>query len=249
MNLDLTSDQELLRDTFEQLLGVESSCDRVRAAEESGFDPALWSHLVEVGALGVRVPEARGGMGASLLDAVLLAEQAGRHLVTGPLLESVVVCSGLSDSSHPAAQKIVEAALSGERVISFLPRPGEGEPELVPGGASATAVVGLDRGELVVVERDTPPERLLDLGRGAFAHWDLSLDGEGSKRTVLAEGDEAQHAFERMREEWRLLMAAALGGLGRRAIEIAAEYATERIQFDRPIGSFQADRPSRWPSS
>ena len=116
MNLDLTSEQELLRDTFEQLLGVESSCDRVRAAEESGFDPALWGHLVDVGALGVRVPEARGGMGASLLDAVLLAEQAGRHLVTGPLLESVVVCSGLSDSSlcvvvDPSGKTIKEIQL------------------------------------------------------------------------------------------------------------------------------------------
>ena len=92
MNLELMEEQQLLRDSFEQLLATESSCDRVRAAEATGFDPELWKHLVEVGALGVRVPEAQGGMGGSLLDAVLLAEQAGRHLVSGPLLEAITVC-------------------------------------------------------------------------------------------------------------------------------------------------------------
>ena len=151
MQLDLSEDQELLRDAFAQLLAVESSAERVRAAEATGFDPALWAHLTEVAAFGVRVPEARGGLGGSLLDAVLLAEQAGRHLATGPLVETVAVCSELSHLEDPRAVALVDALVAGERIASFAPRETEGERVLVAGGAVATAVVGLDAGELVVI--------------------------------------------------------------------------------------------------
>jgi alkylation response protein AidB-like acyl-CoA dehydrogenase len=240
VNLDLTEEQELLRDGFARLLATESSPERVRAAESSGFDARLWKHLVDAGALGIRVPEAEGGAGASLLAAVLLAEQAGRHLVTGPLLETIAVCAALSGHGSAAARAFVGAAISGDRVISFVPSPGEGEKQLVPGGAAATAVAGLDRDRFVLVERHAPPPALANLGSGALAYWNLSGKEEGTTRTVLARGAEARALFDRAREEWRLLMAAALAGLGRRAIEIAARYASERIQFDRPIGSFQA---------
>ena len=56
---------------------------------------------------------------------------------------------------------------------------------------------------------------------------------------MLATGAAARSAFSAAREEWRLLTAAALTGLARRALEIAADYANARIQFDRPIGAFQ----------
>ena len=248
MNLDLTAEQELLRDTFSNLLSAESSTDRVRASEETGFDAKLWSHFVGVGAIGLRVPESMGGMGANLFDAVLLAEQAGRFLVSGPLIESIVACSGLAALGGESVVTLVERAITGECVIVFVPRPSEGGPMLVPGGAVATVVIGFDDDALVACVVDVAPPRAVDIGSGGFAYWDLSAGSEptGSEparaeaRTVLARGAEARTVFEQMREEWRVLTAAALGGLGRRAIEIAAAYATERIQFDRPIGSFQA---------
>ncbi|MCR9096427.1 MAG: acyl-CoA dehydrogenase [bacterium] len=239
MNLDLTADQELLRDTFEGLLSAESSADRVREAEENGFDGKLWSRLVEVGTFGLRVPEAAGGTGMSLFDAVLVAEQAGRHLVSGPLVESIVACGGLAAFEDEAARRALAHAIEGERVVSFAPGASDDGRVLVPGGAVARSVVGLDGDVLVLRERAESPPRSPDIGTGAFAAWNLSAERDGS-RTVLAEGEAAHAAFERMRVEWRLLTAAALGGLSRRSIEIAAVYATERIQFDRPIGSFQA---------
>ena len=64
MQLGLTEDQELLQHTFAELFAAESSPERVRAAEATGFDPGLWKHLIETGAIGIRVPEARGGTGA-----------------------------------------------------------------------------------------------------------------------------------------------------------------------------------------
>lgn len=238
MNLDPTADQELLRESFSTLLAAESSPDRVRAAEASGFDAELWSHLVQFGALGLRAPESMGGMGAGLFEAVLLAELAGRHLVSGPLIESIVACSGLGALGGEAASNRIERALSGTDVVVFAPRPSEAGRVLVAGGAVARVVVGLDGDELVACECGAPPPRVLDIGSGGFAWWDLAANAE--TRTILARGAAARDAYQRMHEEWRLLTAAALGGLARRAIEIAAAYATERIQFDRPIGSFQA---------
>ncbi len=238
MHLDLTPDQELLRETFESLLSAESGADRVRGAESNGFDPKLWAQLAELGTFGLRVPEAAGGTGMGLLEAVLIAEQAGRHLASGPLVEAVVACGGLASLASESARSVLARGIEGE-VVVFAPRPADAGRVLVPGGAVARVVIGLDGDALVACEQESAPPRTGDIGTGAFAWWDLSEAG-ASYRSVLAEGGTARTAFERMLVEWWLLTAAALGGLSRRAIEIAAEYATERIQFDRPIGSFQA---------
>ena len=55
MQLALTEEQELLQRTFADLFAAESSPERVRAAEGTGFDPGLWKHLVETGHLGIQL--------------------------------------------------------------------------------------------------------------------------------------------------------------------------------------------------
>jgi 3-oxochol-4-en-24-oyl-CoA dehydrogenase len=85
MNFDLTEEQVMIRDMFAGFLDENSSGERVRAALPSGFDPALWHGLAELGALSMRVPEEAGGMGLGLFDAAVLMEEAGRTLASGPL--------------------------------------------------------------------------------------------------------------------------------------------------------------------
>jgi len=241
MNLELSPEQQLLRDTFAQLFASESSPDRVRAVEPLGFDPALWKTLAELGAPGIRVPESRGGSAAGLLEAVLLAEQVGRHLASGPILEAVVACGLLARSSDPLAQETLRRALDGTAVLSFAPRRvATGSESLVPGGAVADAIVGLDGEALVLVTRGGETRAApANLAASPVARWTLSSAAAGGERRVLATGDEARRLYDLALDEWRLLTAAALAGLARRAIEIAAAYATERVQFDRPIGAFQ----------
>src|SRR5579863_7899376 len=89
MKLGLNEDQALLRESFSKLLRAESTPVRVRAAEPLGYDPALWTSLVEFGIPAMRASEAAGGGGMSLLDAALIAEEAGRHLVSAPLIETI----------------------------------------------------------------------------------------------------------------------------------------------------------------
>ena len=239
MKLALTEDQELLRDSFAPLFATESSPERVRAAEASGFDPALWKQLAETGAIGIRASEACGGAASALFDAVVLAELAGRHLVSGPLCEAIAVASGLSLLEDAGARAFAERAIEGSAVVSLAMRPNDGAPQVVHGGSIADAVVVLDGDALVVVERSAPPPPLANLGSAALGWWALDA-GPDRARTVVARGDAAHAAWERMREEWRLLMAAALGGLGHRAVEIGAAYASERVQFGRLIATFQA---------
>ena len=189
MNLQLSEEQELLRETFAQLFASESSPERVRAAEPLGFDEGLWKHLAETGAIGIRVPEAAGGAEASLLDAALLAEEAGRHVVSGPLFESIVACRTLAALGDATAGDYLRRALEGSAIVSLALNPAASESaQLVSGGSVADAVLGLDGEELVLVESGEKSERLPNQGASALSHWNLSDSGATGGRHVLACG-------------------------------------------------------------
>lgn len=84
-----------LRSTVRALLERESSSARVRELldDELGHDPALWKQMAELGWLGLAVPEDWGGSGAGELEAMLVAEELGRHLTPSPFLGSAVLTS------------------------------------------------------------------------------------------------------------------------------------------------------------
>src|SRR5262245_4716003 len=242
MQLGLTEDQELLQRTFADLFAAESSPARVRAAEATGFDPGLWKHLVETGAIGIRVPEPLGGSGAGLHDAAILVEQAGRALASAPLVEAICAAGALARIGGEKALALLAELLDGRCLVTLALREVEESPtQLVPGGAAAEAVLALDADALVVLRRASPPSPvpLANLGSVALARWRLDVAPPGGGRVILARGAAARRAHQAAREEWRVLTAAALTGLAQRALEIGAEYAKSRIQFDRPIGAFQ----------
>src|SRR5215510_9737952 len=176
MDLALSDEQELLRDTFADLFTSESSPERIRAAESTGFDPGLWKTLADAEVLGLRVPEANGGSGAGLFDAVIVAEQAGRHLASVPLLECLVTTQLLARTDAPLATDVLQRALAGDAIVTLALRSlPTGAAQLVPAGAVADAVVGLDGDELALVTRgDDPPASLDNLGSSPVARWSLS---------------------------------------------------------------------------
>jgi alkylation response protein AidB-like acyl-CoA dehydrogenase len=222
VNLDLSDDQLALRAAFATLLSKESSPERVRAAEPLGFDAALWRHLVRVGVPAMGTAEG----GGSLVDLAVVCEQAGSHVAPAPVVESLVA-TRLLDRFGVAC---------GDQPSTLALRPAvDGVWMLVPGGAVARDVVGLVGDELVLVHGDPRAQSRSNLGGTPLA--DRAVSGDA---VVLARGAGARAAFEHACDEWRVLTAATLVGIGQGALDLGVEYAKSRRQFDAPIGSFQA---------
>jgi len=113
MKLTLSDSQQLLEDTVARLFEMESTPQRVRAAEAHGFDPALWAKLVELGLVSMRAAAPEDG-GSSLLDAVIVATQAGRWLASAPIVEAIVATALLHRLAAPAPllQRLEEGAVA-----------------------------------------------------------------------------------------------------------------------------------------
>ena len=207
MRLGLTDDQLAIKEVFAGFFAKESSTAVVRAAEPGGFDANLWRRLCETGAPGMGVAESAGGGGASLGDLTVVAEEFGRSIAPVPLVDHQVAARALA--LHQARADVTD----GETIASLALRPAvDGVWRLVPAGAVAGLVIGLDGDELVAVDSTAP-------GRGPRNHaaQPLADRATAGTRSVLASGDAARAAFERALNEWKTLTAAALVGVGAQA--------------------------------
>src|SRR5690606_24744876 len=179
-----------------------------------------------------------GGSDLGMLDAVLVAEQAGRCLASAPLIESMVANRLLGQLDGEAAQQWLQQALDG-KLITLIPQPLlADEKMLVPGGAVADAVLALD-GDKVLVIRGLQGKR--DENTGAMPCRIVAIKSANAQgeSICIAQGEHAQQLFLAAIEEWKLLTAAALAGLSREALALAAAYACEREAFGKLIGSYQ----------
>ncbi|MEO6717783.1 MAG: acyl-CoA dehydrogenase [Novosphingobium sp.] len=236
MNFDLTEEQEMVRETFARFLDENSSTVRVRAALPSGFDAEMWRGLAELGAFAMRVPEGAGGMGMGLFEAALLMEEAGRTLASGPLAEALVAARLLGQLG--GGEELLGRVLSGEAVVTIALHDIASQPlQWVAGGLVAEAVIARHGDDVVLVS--VPASARVaeeNLASTPIAELDLgALD-----KTVLASGADALATFAAATEEWKLLIAAALSGLAREALRLAAAYASDRKAFGVFIGTFQA---------
>lgn len=229
MDLDPTDEQQSIVDVFGGLAERTVPLDRLRDHEPVGFAPELWARLVAVGAPGMAVPVSAGGAGAALLDLALAVEALGQRLAPAPLIEHAVTARVLARVDALPAD-VVE----GARIATLALRPvRDGRARLVPAGAVATTVVGYDGEHLVVVD-SAPGDHVANLASAPLADRDL-----GNAR-VVASGDVASQLHDEAVDEWRVLTAAALVGLGLGALDLGVRYVSEREQFGVPIGSFQS---------
>lgn len=233
MQLALSESQSMLKDTVARLFADEATPERLRAAEDTGVDQALWNKLVELGIIGIRAVEPQNG-GMTLMDAAIVAEEAGRRVAPVPLIEAIVATGLLHRAKAPGA--LLSAVDSGEiATLALKPvTPGTAQPVL--GGSSAHVVVALE-GEDLVAFVDLNAAKAPNIAAASLANIDLSA-GAGT-RQVLATGKTAHALFAAACEEWKILTAAYLAGLGRRALELAAAYSVERHAYGSPIGAYQ----------
>jgi alkylation response protein AidB-like acyl-CoA dehydrogenase len=228
MEFAFSEEQRELAATVRSLLVRRADSAAVRAAMESdqGYDEALWQTLCEqIGVAALAIPEEHGGAGFSLLETMVVLEELGRSLAPSPLLASVLAAEALrAGGTDEARERLLPRIAAGEVAAFAVP----GEPAL-----------HADRAAILVVAGDV----LVEAPAGA-AEWLPSMDqtlrlGSVSAVNGTPIGD-AGPARARAELVGAVGVAALSAGLAARALELTVAYTKERVQFGRPIGSFQA---------
>ncbi|MGA8726384.1 MAG: acyl-CoA dehydrogenase family protein [Acidimicrobiales bacterium] len=228
MDFELSESDRELGEGVRRLCEGAFPLEQIRALEstERVIDRKGWRQLGEAGVFHLRLPEDAGGVGLGMSEAALVFEELGRALVPGPLV-----------ASHLAAG-LVEGADDGSVVVGLI----EAEPD--PAAAGRPVVVehladldvllvlrddgigSLDPSSLDAVARSRPMDPLTPVWSVAALPVPTPVAGpEGAARWRL---------------EGAVLTAALQVGVAAWATELAVEYAKGRVQFGRPIGSFQA---------
>jgi acyl-CoA dehydrogenase len=232
----LTDEQRALQATVRDYLGDRFPLSAVREVYDDpsgdGAPAELWKAFGEQGWLAVLVPEEHDGLGLDLLDAVVLSRAFGAGVVPGPWLGTVVAGEGLRLAGDAEVQKAwLPRLAAGEVRLAFAPD--LGQP--VEYAGIADAIVAVRDGALVLLEPSdytVEPVAVMDrttrLGR-------VTVTGPG---TALDAGSAA--VVEEVLDRATVLVAADLSGIARESLTRTVQYDKDRVQFGRPVGTFQA---------
>lgn len=269
MNFTLGEEQQMLKQVVRDFLAQECPPSHVRAmaASESGFSLDLWRRITELGWTALAVPERFGGQGGTLVDLAVLFEEVGRVLLPSPLFATVALAAvplARAEGAEALRERVLPAVARGElrltaglfeleggydiEAVTTAARTVEGGYALsgikafVLDAAAADAILVLarkDDGErsFFFVERGAPgvkiePVATLDWGRQHIVRLeDVRVGAEDEIRGL---------APEVVFDCATAVLCAEMVGAAERAMEMAVEWGKTRIQFGRPIGSFQA---------
>ncbi len=269
MNFDFSEEQKGLRDEARRFLAAKAPLSAARAVLEDksktvSFDRALWEEAINMGWLGVAIPEAYGGLGLGRLELCVLAEELGRALAAIPYSSTiyffteallmagteaqkaallpkvsageVIGCFAAAEGPGPVAEGAIRCAFDGARLTGV-------KSPVTDGDCATHAVVLAKEGQdlsLVLVDLSGPGivrETLttLDPSRG---HARLVFDGAPAQR--LGAPAEGWRLFQAVLNRAAVLLAFEQIGGAQASLDMAVDYARSRYAFSRPIGSFQA---------
>ncbi|MBB3666035.1 MULTISPECIES: acyl-CoA dehydrogenase family protein [Prauserella salsuginis group] len=222
MRFALSPEQRDFAAALDELLAGADTPGVAREWAERRFEPGrkLWRELADLGVWGLLVPEEHGGADAEPADAVVALEACGYHAVPGPVVETTVVAPRLLGGDElarvAAGESMVTAAIPPE-----VPRALDAD--------AADVVLRLDGTAVQRISSDMDSGGRMpsiDATRGLFP---AAEHGE-----VL--GAARPHAFAL----GVLGVSAQLLGAARRMLAMATEYASQRRQYGRAIGQYQA---------
>ncbi|AFM19361.1 acyl-CoA dehydrogenase [Mycolicibacterium chubuense NBB4] len=220
----MSEERELLRDTVAALVEKHASPEAVRkaAASERGYDEALWKMLCEqVGAAALVVPEELGGAGGELADAAVVLEELGKGLVPTPLLGTTLAELALLSLDEPD-EDLLGALAEGSAIGTVVFDAG-----YVVNGNVADVVIAADGQTLTRWTSFTStPAVAMDITRP------LAAIDAGETSPLGSDPGLADTAA--------ILLAAEQIGAASRCLDLTVQYTKDRVQFGRPIGSFQA---------
>jgi alkylation response protein AidB-like acyl-CoA dehydrogenase len=261
MEFGLSSEQILLQDTVHRFLAAEAPLAKVRQYCAGEIDDTdFWQGLAALGIPGLLIPEHLGGVGLGSLDAVVVAEALGYHVTPTPFLSSAVMAPVALLAAGGQEQLLGSLALGEHRVgIAFGEALGARNDALVP-------VDTLDKSGGADVVLNGKAIFVLDAGADSYlvatSQQHLYLVGaaaQGLVRQILKTVDKTQttcelrlqqvpatlvsddpSVFNKALDAGRVMQAADTLGAAQSALDQAVEYAKQRKQFNRVIGSFQA---------
>jgi len=245
------------------------SAVREQMETEQGYDPAVWSQMADqLGLQGLVIPEEFGGSGYSFIELIVVLEEMGRALLAAPYFSSVVLAANtvIHSGDDAAKKELLPGIASGETIatLAFTEENGRWDEQ----GITATATMAgdgwsINGTKMFVLDGHTASLILVaartDAGVSLFS---VSGDASGLTRTPLSTMDQTRKqarlefsntpatlvgadgagwsTLERVLDLAAVALAAEQVGGAQKCLEMAVQYAKDRVQFGRPIGSFQA---------
>lgn len=262
LDLSFSQEQDMLRDVVRGLCAEHAPLTVVREMEDdpSGYPPELWKQLADLDLLGLLLPEEHGGSGMSPVEGIVVYEELGRSLAPTPHFVSCVLAGGLLAASGDA--EWLPRIAAGEAILTpawLEPHGGFG-----PEGVQTTAAAKGDGFVLNGVKRHVlfaqAADRLVVFARtgdevgfflvdpsapGVTLTQQFSVASDTQYRVDLVDVPgqplaAAWSAWETVRDDALILLAAWAVGAAGYAQEITVQYAKDRHQFDKPLGAFQS---------
>ncbi len=240
-----------VRSTLDRYLAWEAVRDVADGADLS-FTTLRKVLSDDLGIAGLIVPESHGGVGASTREAAVVLEELGRSVAPVPFLtSSVIAATALVELGETQLlEEIAGGVRTAALVLPWSAPAGGWTPWQADAGSAVRPVAGaLQADTFLVPVRRGEETSLVALGSGDVEVSPLpSLDVSRPlaavlptrRGTVVAEGPQVQAAVDRALMTGAALLASEQLGIALWCLETTVDYVRTRIQFGRPIGSFQA---------
>ena len=245
------------------------SAVREQMDTEEGFDPDVWAQMSEqMGLPALTIPEDYGGQGFTRIEQVVVLEEMGRSLLCAPFFSSAVMAANalMLSGDESAKQAHLPQIASGETrgTLAFTEQNGRwDEPGITMAATADNGAWRLDGVKMYVLDGHTADLLIVaartsggvslftvDPGAAGLTRTALStmdqtrkqakLTFEGVEATLIGEEGQGWPVLEGVLDLASVALAAEQVGGAQRCLDMSVEYAKVRVQFGRPIGSFQA---------